>query len=123
METGQGVHMAQHGTRRGKYDLQRCRALMREVVSDDDWKKLFTALLEQVTGGGGSALVNAAQLLLKYQFGVPTQPVAGGDAEAEPIRIVEVHLDGADAVRTWADGTSADDGAVPPQGTDAGVAE
>ncbi len=109
--------------REGDYDLPRCRELMREVVTDNDWKNLFAALLNQVASGEGSALVNAAQLLLKYQFGVPNQPVAGDDPDAEPIRIVEVNLDGAHPVPTWADGTSPDDGAVSPQGTDQGVAQ
>ncbi len=119
--------MAQPG-RENDHDLTHCRALMREVVTDDDWKHLFAALLNQVASGEGSALVNAAQLLLKYQFGVPNQPAAGAssggevDPEAEPIRIVEVHLDGAHPVRTWADRTSTD-GDVPAQGTDTGMAK
>lgn len=102
------------GTRSGAFDLQRCRALLAEVVTDEEWKMAFRAAIELVKYGKDMrARVAALALLMRYQFGLPAQGVEVA-VEPEPIRLIEVHLNERRRVLGWGDRESDE----PPQSLD-----
>ena len=71
--------------RKSNAEIGRARALINDAVSDGQWKKIFAGLAKAAASGD----VRAADLLMRYAFGLPTQFVAGDD-DAPPIMFVNV---------------------------------
>lgn len=57
--------------RKSNADIDRARTLIAEAVTDDDWRDIFKLLAIKAAQGD----TRAAELLMKYQFGLPTQPL------------------------------------------------
>ena len=68
--------------RKSNKELAQARELIDKAVTRRQWLAIFKRL-------ASSKDVRAAQLLMAYRFGLPTQIVAG-DSDAPPIRIIEV---------------------------------
>lgn len=72
--------------RKSDAEIQRCRDLMADAISDDDWREIFLALLKAAKKGNH----RAAELLMRYAFGVPPQAhqVSGEDGGSIVFEIV-----------------------------------
>lgn len=75
--------------RKSNAEIEACRALIDGAVTPARWKKVFLNLANIAEKDDGRAAVLAAELLMRYRFGIPTQ-VIGGDPELPPIRITQI---------------------------------
>lgn len=66
------------------------RILMDKAVTEDDWHNVFSTLLGLATTGGQVG-VKAAELLMKYRFGLPAQMSRGEAEQKQPIKIIEIY--------------------------------
>ena len=66
------------------------RILMDKAVTEDDWHNVFSTLLGLATAGGQVG-VKAAELLMKYRFGLPAQMSRGEAEQKQPIKIIEIY--------------------------------
>lgn len=57
--------------RKSDADIQAARALIDAAVSPDDWRSIFETLAIKAIQGNE----RCAELLMKYKFGLPTQPL------------------------------------------------
>ncbi len=75
----------------GEGELRNCRRALDKVMTEKQWVSIFTKLKDLVLGEGESesVRVRAAELLLRYRFGPPTQP-APEEEDVQPIRIIRV---------------------------------
>lgn len=71
--------------------LQRCRRALDSSVTQKEWKDIFGTLKDLALGKGQSesVRVRAAELLLRYRFGPPTEPAAE-EEDVQPIKIIRV---------------------------------
>lgn len=71
--------------RKSNTEIRLAREILDTFITDADWQGIFAALVKAAK----EADVRAAQLLLAYRFGLPTQNISA-DEEAPPIRIIHV---------------------------------
>lgn len=70
--------------RKSDADIQKARHLIDQAVSDADWVSIFQSLAIVAIEGN----VKAAELLMRYKFGQPVQPLdIEGDAQLVHITI------------------------------------
>ena len=89
--------MVRHGGKRtgagrkSDKQLDECRALIDSAVTKAQWKAIFRRMVKLATSDKANerAAVAAAELLLRYRFGLPTQIIAGAP-DMPPIQFVDV---------------------------------
>ncbi len=70
--------------RRPDAERARCRALINQAVTEQDWQDIFRQFAERAKQGSAAH----AKLLLAYRYGVPALPP--DDTESEPFKYIVV---------------------------------
>lgn len=72
--------------RKSKAEEMRLPALMKEVISHEDWKQLFVSILHEAKGGS----IAHQRLLLEYNFGKPHQRIELEESNSDMAKIIYV---------------------------------
>ena len=72
--------------RKSKAEEMKLPSLLKEVITDSDWKELFTSILHEAKAGS----FNHQRLLLEYNFGKPHQRIELEESNSDMAKVIYV---------------------------------